>query len=47
MFSQWKSGEVFALIITGDVGEGAAVDIDGETSEGYTVEGNVVGRSGG
>ena len=33
------NGRVWTLsssIITGEAGEGAAVDVDGETSEGYT-----------
>jgi hypothetical protein len=30
---------LLSLIITGEAGEGAAVDVDGETSEGYTAGG--------
>ncbi len=30
---------LLSLIITGEAGEGAVVDVDGETSEGYTARG--------
>ncbi len=43
------NGRVVTLlssIITGEAGEEATVDVDGETSEDIQPEGNVVGHSG-